>query len=267
MSIIKHTIKLNSVNVSGTTVINDANIKISLGNNDNFIGLQQEIDNLTSFTAIDLINSSNDEEKRKYKVVTTPTTPTLTFYFYSGATYGNNFIKAGFTIAELLQNNFFYSFFIIDLYDTYDINTQQKIFTTYLTKKGNTIPKYNISATTNQLYYWYIPESYINGNTGTTTAYAKLMFYNAKTGKVVTFYNKANESSIGADKIHFEVELNHIYKTWKFTSPNVNAYELVNEKYADKVNNTTDNVDNLKQVFPTGTTITYGGGSISYLTI
>jgi hypothetical protein len=276
VSIITTKIKLKPIALSGdttgATIINQfANIKFTLGNDDGFLGFQQEIDRLTSFTSIDLINPAIDEERWKYKTVSSPSLPTIGFYFGSSPT--NSYTNNGFTTAESTQNsdNFLNSFFILDFYDTYDINKQTKLFTTYLTKKGITgVSQFTIDST-NQLYYWYLPVSYIELQTGTTSyAYVKFMFYNAKTGKVVPFYNKDNEALSSSERIHFKVELNHISRTWKFISPNyptIKAYEITNAAFTTKVNNTVeDRLNTIQQSPPSGTTFTAVGGSVDYLT-
>jgi hypothetical protein len=276
MSIINRKILLKPVSITGTTsgvtVVNDyINIKLELGSDDGFLGYQQEIDNLTSFTSTELINPTVDGERRRYK--RNPSALTiLSFLFYNGSTWNSTFEAAGFTLNEYKGNsdNFLNSFFILDLYDTYDTNNQTKIFTAYLTNKGNATPTYNISASTNQLYYLYIPESYITGQTGTTTGYCKCMFYSAKTGKVVTFLNQENASSNKPNRIFFEIELNHGYRTWKYIkSPTqMTAKEIINNPaYSDKVNDTVDTVDTLQQNPPSGNTFVTIGGKTNYLTI
>jgi len=277
MSIIKAQIRLKPVsftgNTSGSTVINNfVNIKIPFGNNDNFLGLQQEIDAQTQFVTNELINPAVDEERIRYKATNTPTDAIISFWFYNG-TYVNTFIGAGFTSYEYQSNsdNFNNSFFILDLYDTYDINTQTKIFTTYLSKKGNTIPQYRISANTSQFYYLHIPMSYIDNQTGNTSiCYAKFMFYNAKTGNVATFYNDDNSLATNAMRIHFEIELNHTSKTWRFIAPhypNIWAYEITNAQYANKTNNTVDNLTISQPNPPSGNTFSYTDTKIIYRTM
>jgi len=274
MSIIKERVRFNSnlIGISGNTNIitgNTINFKFSLGLKDNFIGYQQEIDSLTSFTTIDLVNPVVDEEKRKFKLNPLPdSTITLQFKFYSGTSsppYQTSFKNAGFTDNEINQNNFnlLNSFFILDFYNTYDINTQIKIFTTYLTKKGAT-PIYSINANiNNQLYYWYVPISYMTGTTA--IGYVKFSFFNAKTGKLTLFYNENNITPETAEKLFFKVELNQVNKTWKFLTsqyPIINAKEFINStQYINRINNTYDKFDNLSQTYPTGNTFNYLEGN------
>jgi hypothetical protein len=237
----------------------DGYIRISLSSNDEFLGHQQEIDNLTKFKSTDLVNPVVDVEKRKFKL--DPTIPnTLIKFYFSGAT---SFINAGFTGDEISGStkNIKNSFFILDFYDTYDPNTQIKIFKTYLTKLDYE-PIYNVSSnTSNQLYYWYIPVSYIESNTGNTiTGYVKFSFYNAKTGSIALFYNNDNNTLTTPEKFYFKATLNLKKRTWKFVNSNVTAIEqrytgLIN--YNKRIDDTFNKLTLQKQVFPTGNTYNY----------
>jgi hypothetical protein len=277
MSIIKKTIKLIPLSTSGSTIINNfVGIKIPLNSSNGFTGLQQEIDNLTSFTAIDLVNPVTDAETRKYKIEITNPVVTIKFGFYNMllSNWFDNFMITGFRFDEVTKNylNFLNSFFILDLFDTYDVNTQTKLFTTYLTKKGNSgSSDFSITGSNNQFYYWYIPVSYIEAQTGTTsTGYTRFMFYNAKSGKTTVFYNSDNVTLKTPERMHFKVIFNHTNRTWKFETasyPNIIAREMINNQaFVDKVNNTVDTVNNLKQQPPSGNTFSYFGGSAHYLT-
>lgn len=183
-----------------------------------------------------------------------------------------SFINAGFTQAEIDNNSstMFNSFFILDFYNTYDINTQTKLFTTYLTKIGNK-SQYTINASTkNQLYNLYVPVSYIEQQTGTTVnGYAKYTFYNAKYGKATLFYNQDNVSLMTSEKMYFKIKLNLINSTWEYigtSTPNINAKQLINStQYNDRVNNTITNTDNIRQIYPSGSTYQYTGNTYTVI--
>ena len=272
MSIIKHIIKLNPLQLSGTTGVTTngyTNIKFSLGSGSYFTGLQQEIDSLTQITTSDLVNSVVDEERRKYKPYSIIPAPSVRFEFYNGS-YGSSYIAAGFVTNEYTKNysNFSNSFFILDLLDSYDINTQSKIFTTYITKKGSS-PVFTITGSTSQVYNWFIPESYIDEQTGSTSyAYARFMFYNAKSGNTDVFLNTACLGASTAERMLFKVELNHDNRTWCFTQgTSITARELTTSaQYINKVNDTLGNaVCCLQQSPPSGNTFTLGSSSVCYL--
>lgn len=272
MSIIKEIVKQS--NSSGATF----NFKLSISNNNKFTGYQQEIDNLTQYTSTDLVNSVVDGETRKFGYAN-QSPLVIKFDFFSilvgtGA-YSSTFSSPPspvfnigsnmFTTDEITSNsdNFLNSFFMLDFYDSYDINNQTKIFRTYLTKKG-TEPVYNIDVN-NQLYYWYVPISYLTGTT--RIGYVKFSFYNAKYGTTALFYNKDNESLLTPERLYFKAELNILNKTWYFISPysSITAKEFSNNPlYVNRVNATYSNYNVTQQTYPTGNTLTYSSGKAGY---
>jgi hypothetical protein len=274
MSIIREKIRFNNslVGLSGTTGTT-MNLKISLSSSDNLIEYQQEIDRLTQFTTLDLVNPVTDGEERRFKLNPNPNADiTLIFQFYStiALAYLNTFLYAGFTANEIINSSLsvLNSFFILDFYDTFDINSQTKIFTTYLTKilaptNGIYYSQYIIgTSSNNQFYRWYVPLSYMKAQSGTTvTGYVKLSFFNAKTGKITTFYNADNASLTTPEYLFFKAQLDLVNKTWKFLTasyPTITAKEVINNTlFADKVNNTVANKDDLKQNPPSGNTYNY----------
>jgi hypothetical protein len=273
MSIIREKIRFNPslVGTSGTTGTtltgHSMNLIISLGSCENFIEYGEEIDNLTQFTVLDLVNPVIDGEVRRFKLNPIPNSYiTLIFQFYNviATTHQTLFTAAGFTADEINSNdlNILNSFFILDFYNTFDLNSQTKIFTTYLTKLNN-LPIYTIGVSnSNQLYPWYIPLSYINTQTGSTViGYVKLSFYNAKTGKITSFYNQDNKDLTTPERIFFKVQLDLVNMTWKFLTasyPTITAKEIANNPlYVDKVNSTVDSMDNLQQNPPSGNTYNY----------
>ena len=251
-----------------TKVINDSKdkfIKIRFSANDGFYGFQQEIDNLTEITSDDLINPVEDGEMRRFKI---EYDTQLNFFFYWGFAgnvyYVNSFFGgADFTMDEINKSlSFFNSFFILDVYNTFDPNTQTKIATTYLTKLG-AAPKYDINSIDSQFQYVYIPESYINkDNDQFLTAYIKFSFYNAKTGKIDLFYDNAKASDTTPDKDYFQISLNLENRTWKI-SEGIQPYSIYGypdgNAYTNKVNDTFDTFDNKKQIYPQGETFETDG--------
>lgn len=267
MSIIRETLNLNN---------SDLNLKINLGVGNRILGYQQEIDYLTEETKIDLINSVIDNEVRRFNYDSTNQAFNLMFYFSaSGSSYYNSFMTLGgrFNASELNDENtkIQNSFFILEFYDTYDNNTQTKIFTNYLTQILNgeedsniPIPKYRIyNDTVNQFYNWYIPQSYIDEQTGSTTVtgYIKFSFYNAKYGDITVFYNKDNDGLSTPEKMYFKIKLDLVNMTWKFDfsginyPPNAVAYQIpFTSAYSQRINDGVESFDNEQQVYPTGNT-------------
>lgn len=269
MSIIKEKIKY-----LGT----DMNLKFVLDSEENLLGYQQEIDNLTQGISNDLINPEIDVEERNIKYYSEIGKTYLQFQYYNQITglFDNSYITAGFSGDNISGSslNVLNSFYILDFYDNFDPNTQIKISTSYLTKiigydsggTRNFTPTYVIGATiSNQLYDWYLPVWYLNNFTGTTaTGYTKISFYNAKTGKIVLFYNYDNENLTTPEKMYFRININLIDKTWKFITtslPYVIARELTTSiQYTDRVNKTVVNYDNNMQSYPSGNTFVYLDG-------
>jgi hypothetical protein len=181
-----------------------------------------------------------------------------------------SFINAGFSQYEIENNTptMLNSFFILDFYDTYNINTQTKIFSTYLTKIGNN-SQYTINVNS-QLYNLCVPISYIEQQTNSTVnGYAKLMFYNAKNGKAVLFYNQDNVAFGTSEKMYFKIKLDLINNTWEIvgaSAPSINAKELTNiTQYNNRIDNTIANMNNIKQIYPSGSTYQYSGNTYTVI--
>ena len=271
MSIIREKIRLMPGIGTGFTT----NIKFGLSTNDGFSGLQQEIDNLTQNTSDDLINSPIDVEVRKiaYELTSGPLKLQFNFHVGSANSFGTLFENAGFTINEITMksSNILNSFFIMDFYDSYDINNQVKIFTTYLTKitAGTTgtvepISEYSLGSSPNQLYYWYVPVAYLTGST--INGYVKFSFYNAKTGRVQPFYNYDNESLISSQKLFFNATINVNNKTWNIYTPATHAKVVIarelwnSPEYTEKVDKSIVSMKNESQNYPSGNSFDYVTG-------
>ena len=268
MSITKETIRYNpnrvKLNPSTGLITGDTmNIKISFGSQDNFDGWQQEIDRQTSITTADLINPVTDEEKRRFGRTTSPASQAFEFVFYNGSTYDDSYIAAGFTTEELYSQtlNVRNSFWIFDYYDSYDPNNQIRLFSTYKTTIEEE-PVFSMTDSSNQMYYQYVPKSYTDTLTGlTVTVYAKISFFNGKTGKIQLFTNERNSSKNTGEVMCFETELILYNKTWRYLVPSpgtqIKGKELANSSYVDRVNDTVEDFDNLQQMPPTGNTYNY----------
>ncbi len=283
MSRISETVKFNNL---------DINLKISIGGANSTIGSQQEIDNIVEITKQSLINPINDIEVRRFNYRQLIEPANLQFYFVNSSNeYANSFVTAGFTATEIntISTKLLNSFFILELYNSVDPNTQSRILTTYLTKilgGTNALPKYSISgAEKNQFYYLNIPLSFINLQTGTTVSvYGKYSFYNAKDGSISLFYNKQNGDNpllnTTPEKMYFKIQLNMTDKTWNYIasetySPyggyggdgntivtNAVAYELSPySAYVSRINNTVSNFDDKQQNYPSGNTFVSNTGS------
>jgi hypothetical protein len=285
--LIKETIKFNS---------QDKVMLINLGGNNKILGLQQEIDNLVEKTKINLINPITDNEVYRFKYNPPFESTYIEFYFTSdNSTYSNSFTKtiwdvllgrptggANFTTHEIQNGtvNVKNSFYIVDLYDSYDSYTQNKISSNYNTNilnsvlvNNTSIPKYFISFNSiNPFYYITIPKKFIDGQTDNiVNVYCKYSFYNSKTGVVNLFYNKTIENFTTPEKMYFKIEINISDMTWKYNFFNYNdlttpitikPYQVLsNNAYHKKINNGVENITNLKPVFPSGNTFQSNDGN------
>lgn len=238
-------IETKNIKLNGTTL----NLKFSLNMSVQPYDNQESIDNLINTTTNELINPIIDTECRRFR----GDIPfTIGFTFNEGFDY----FTTGFTQTEL--NN---SFFILDYYDSYNTNNQVRKFTNYLTKL-NPYPVYPIDNTGNQLYYWYIPESYITEITeNNITGYIKFSFYNAKTGTISMFYNADNELLTTSEKYFFRADLDISGRTWNIITssfPLVHAIEIpVNSLYNNRLNNTINSQIIGKQEYPPNTIFSY----------
>jgi len=259
MSITKEKIRY----IGDTTYIN-----INLSSDDGFLGYQQEIDNLTQNISDDLINPATDIEERRFNNISMSNTMIFQFTL-NGSAYAANYLNAGFTIAEINANslNKLNSFYIFEYYDSFDTNTQTKIFTTYITKIGNA-PNFTINPD-DQIYNLYIPVSYMNlsqdQGINIVTGYTKISFFNAISGEVNLFYNTNYENLSTPQRMYFNTQLDIINKTWKFINPtNINGKQLwTSSEYIKKVNNTFTKFDNEKQTYPNGTIFNKSTGKYS----
>jgi hypothetical protein len=281
MSMIKQQIKYllvptgtTQVTVSGHTTTGFTgivNIKFNLSSDNNFLGYQQEIDNLTQGVSDTLINPNVDLEERRFKYAFH--SPAVRFNFYFGSIPTNTFEAIGFTTSGLTQQqlNVLNSFFIFELYDTYNVSTQIKILTTYITQIG-VVPQYTANSS-NQIYNLYVPIPYIknilaqSGSTGIATGYTKISFYNAKTGKIILFYNPTYALNTTPLYMFFPTRLNTNAKTWEFLPASTAIFSAnqiwENPAFTKKVNDTVNNFNNEEQKYPSGQTFNYQNGKYS----
>lgn len=268
MSIIREKIKF----VAGQ----DTNIKFTIGGNDNFLGFQQEIDRYTTYSTANSINDTQDVEVRRYSFVNpTDKTTAFAFYFWGGSSYSASYYVAGFNGDDinLLSDNYLNSYFALDFYDTFDPNTQQKIFTAYFTKLGESYISWLPILSGNQTFKMSVPIDYLSTFSGNTVSgYSRFSFYNAKTGKIQLFYNYNNRNLTTPERLYVKMTFNKLTHTWEIDPSalsdvlnfqQVFLYEMKydeNQQYLDRYNDTFENYDNLKQVFPTGNTFNFETG-------
>jgi len=238
-------------------------IPINIESNNNLSGFQQEINKIIINESEKSINYSNDYEVKRYKLKHYYFKLHLMFYDNINNLYSESYNNIGFTNNDINNNSdsFINSYLLISLYDNYDSNNQNLIINNFVSKKpnGNSIlpmfigdPGYRIN----------IPNYYLESTTGDTlTGYTKFMFYNAKNGKYILFYNQNNSSLSTEERFYFKTIINKTNKTWDFPddiishffSSELNIYQEIEAvDYIDKINTMNDNFINKKQQYPNG---------------
>jgi len=230
-----------------------AYIDFNLDSNEDFIGYQQSIDNLTSFKTMNVVNDVVDAEKRKFNFSNESGSQIIKFWFLNPSkVHQNTFTAAGFTQDEITNTSksLLNSFFILDFYNTPIIAKQKKLFTSYLTKVLNqsTLPTYTIplildESNRNELYYMYISRSYINQQTQPIiTGYTKISFFSGHDGSIKTFQYNGFSYSSSQQKLFMRTELNFSGRTWRFipSSNTIDLYQLDGGEYDNRMNDTFD---------------------------
>ena len=251
MQIIKEQILLNNL---------DSSLKVTLYNNTKEYGIYKEVTDLLKDEEIKSINKPVDFEKRRFDY--SKQFP-RNIYFHFGVEDSTSilyvrWIDAGFSDDDILYEKppFKNSFFIFDIFDTYDFKTQKKISTSYITKLNNTPVFYlglsNLEIT--QISNIYIPEYYLNDSTKKDILYCRFSFFNAKTGKITTFLNNNYNSIITSEKMFGKIRINNTDKTWEFLDfdDNIIVFKelLNNEEYSNKIDNTLIKKNDIKQQYP-----------------
>ena len=80
----------------------------------------------------------------------------------------------------------------------------------------------------------------------------KLLFFNAKTGKLQVFYVKNQESNTTEDKMYYECTLDTILRRYSFTSSTLRFNEFESSTYADRVNESLNKLPDEKPTYPEG---------------
>ena len=230
----------------------DINLKISLSTDNSLSGLQQDIQNYVERETGLSINSADDGETFRYL----PTgETTLTFEFFSGGTYYTSLLAAGFESDDIgFTGPILSSFYLLTLFNDRSRTSQLKLNNGFLNGydfagSGDTTI-YDINSN-DEFSNLYINNDFINTLTGETTLYFTLSFYNGKTGKLQLFYNKDLESDVTENRNYFELTLNPTEKTYDWSST-INAKEITNTGFTETINETIDNFENQKSVFPSG---------------
>lgn len=258
MQIEKKQILLNNI---------DSNIKIPISIKDDFTGIDIENINFINETTINSINPIVDNEVIKFKYIDYSA---CILYFMFGEDLVDlinvSWNNSGFNNDDIniKSDSFRNSFIILEIFDSYFPQNQDRVGVVYYTKLNNR-PEINLGPSVtfegysnNQFSSIFIPNYIINNNQNKIqTYYARFSFYNAKTGKISMFYNNRNIDLTTPEKLYAKIEVNKETLTWEFKEIAPNYYVILREltdadTYMQKINNTLKKKNNIKQVFPNG---------------
>lgn len=244
--------------------LNDININIPIGNLSNKNGQHIGIQTYVNQQRENSLNEGEDYDVAKFNQDYSkyPDEELLLYLlFYNEEiinTWDGGFNIAGFTNEEILlkRNSFSNSFFIFDFYDTYDTFERTKLFSNYYTLLEQPPSNDGIDLKKiKQLQNILIPRHHLS-NIG-DDIYVNILFYNAKLGRVVSFFNGDNYDFYNEkfmittdERLFFNVKLDKEEKKWWFVTATpkiLHAYELITSpNYSEKVNNT--NINTITQL-------------------
>jgi len=246
---------------------NDKNIIIPIGGSANLLGYDDNVQSLVSNETDTSINVSSDLEVRRFNF--SGTSINAIFNFWSGGTF-NNYIQylapydfSGLTSGSEEARN---SFYVMQVFDTYDEATQTKLHTGYfngydfLGKAPNLSTNYVTNNSNTEFLSIYISNSFIVERNGLTIdLFVKFLFYSAASGKFYPFSKNPYSTTNKQEDIYRKITINT--STFKyFVNGNVfSCYEIYNPDYSTLINNTVSSIPVQKTAYPSGNTFTQTG--------
>ena len=237
-------------------------INFFLTANNSFTGLQENIDEFVAEQTGLSINEPDDAERFRYSPISAIT---MNFYYYSGGFYQvpSTYQDADFTVLQVSGRSevILRSFYIMQVYDSPNPSNQTLLHTGYF--NGFNFLDNNLTNTLDYNYFTeeefadlYISNNFVNFLSGETTLYGKLSFYNAKTGELSLFSIYSGETTTPPaptkdSNLYFEISFSANTFSYNIDAP-VYAYEITNQDYIDKINNTLSSFTNEKPTYPTG---------------
>ena len=172
----------------------------------------------------------------------------FTFNFFINGLYFNSFLSAGFTQDEVnfLRKNFRYSYVLIQIYDTFDSKNQSLLHTGYIpvylfpNKKINTDFQIQPNVQNFEFNNIYISNEFNVVNN--QLLFAKFSFFNAKTGKLLPFFNQSFPENT-EEKLYYKININKFNKTYSFLNSQIICHQFLNEEFINRINerNKTEN--------------------------
>lgn len=246
---------------------NDKNIIIPMGGSANLLGYDDNVQALVGVETDSSINTTSDLEVRRFNF--SGTSINAIFNFWSGGTF-NNYIQylapyefSGLTSESEEARN---SFYVMQVFDTFDEATQRKLHTGYfngydfLAKSSNLTTNYVTNNNNTEFISIYISNDFLaERNSVTIDLYVKFLFYSAASGKFYPFSRKSYSTTNKQEDVYRKITINT--STFKyFVDGNVFAcYEIYNPEYSTLINNTVSSIPVQKPVYPSGNTFTESG--------
>lgn len=171
----------------------------------------------------------------------------INFKFFSGGTYDESYLNAGFTQEELdnTRNNIKNSFYRVDFYDSADQKEQNFLFSEFLNVNTNT---QTTQFPFTRLFFRKNDSKFIEENTF-VDLYFEVIFFNAKTGLRTNFLNVNTTLPITLSQYNNN-------PSWRFAklrvlNPYFNEPGVGNVNrlfYVEPINGNTDNLITFSQI-------------------
>lgn len=246
---------------------NDKNIQIPITGINNLLGYDDNIQSIVNGETDTSINSTSDLEVRRFKQ---SSGITITFYFWDGSNFINELAPLDFAANSIgaTSNQAKNSFYLIQIFDTYDEAIQKKLHTGYfngydfLTRATDLETTYTFS-NTSEFLDLYINNKFLENLTGSTVnVYAKYLFYSGQSSKFYPFYPFSYQDTANKEEdIYQKIVLN--LNNFNFNTSSFDVREITNPDYSTLINNTVSSIPVEKPKYPNGNTFTEDGNYIT----
>lgn len=230
------------------------NVPLKSGNID-YIDYKQDHENEFSNEKTNSVNPILDGDVVRFKPTEIVSQLQVSF---NGS---NSYLNAGFISDDIvsLSDSFVHSNYVIQVYDTPDSSKQSLLHTGYI--NGYDILTSEVSEhsliLSMESYAIYLPKSFLDGVTDTFTLYFKFLFYNAKSGTLISFTKNVSSLS-NENELYFPFVFTKSTRRYSFPSTIV-LKQLPTSAYTDIVNETITSIRLEKPTYPIGNNFTVDG--------
>jgi hypothetical protein len=239
---------------------NDKMLTIPIVGRNNMLGYDDDVESIVNSQTNNAINNVSDGEVRRFKP---SDLYNIQFLFFDGSSY-QPLLPPEFNNNDLGTDAINGSFYLIQLYNTFDGNTQKKYHTGYF--NGYDFGDLDTNYTYNsdlEFSNFYLSQDFINSLTGVTEVFVRFSFYSAKSGKFYSFFND-NLTLNNEEKLYHKITIDPNTFTYEFPYSTIRSREIINADYNTLINNTANLVNIEKPTYPTGNTFTEDG---TYVTV